>query len=86
MAGVIAFGIHEAAMLGNVAGLADWVFAGLNSVWAKAIGHPEDPTKARIDRDAAKVVAKYVNDNHVPAGVSASVCKGRAGYVNWKSL
>ena len=34
VAGVIAFSIHEAAVLGKSAGpLADWVFAALNSVW-----------------------------------------------------
>lgn len=82
-AGVVAFGIHEAAVLGTSGGhLATWVFSALNSVWAKAIGHPEDPTKAQIDKDAAGAVGQYVAGAGPPAGFDAAACAGRAGYVN----
>ena len=84
VAGVIAFGIHEAAVLGTSAGhLASWVFSALNAIWAKyVIGHPEDPTKAQIDRDAANMVAAYVDERGAPAGFDAASCAGAHGYVN----
>ena len=83
VAGVIAFSMHEAAVLGNsVSPLADWVFAALNAAWSKAIGHPEDPTKARIDRDAAVMAAMYVTEQGVPGGFDPQACADRSGYVN----
>jgi len=92
--GVLAFGIHEAAVLGETVGdLASYVAAALNAVYAKITGGSgEDPVKARIDLDAAAVGAAYVARGrrhgrgaaaYAPVEFAAGGrCETRAGYVN----
>lgn len=79
--GVLVFGIHEAALLGE--GLGDLVAriaAGLNAVYQIITGGHEDPDKARIDMDAASVAAAYAAGN-VTLGFDAARCARQDGYV-----
>jgi hypothetical protein len=80
--GVIAYGIHEAALLGaNLGNLVSKVVAELNQIYTTIIGGHEDPTKARIDKDAAAVAASLVARQVVPALFDSSACSRRSGYV-----
>ena len=81
--GILAFGLHEAALLGAHAGdLASRIVARLNALYSKVIvGHKEDPIKERIDEDAAEVGAAYVALERLDARVTAAMCAGRGGYV-----
>ena len=71
-------------MLGAPVGdLATRVAAGMNAVYKILTGSAEDPRKARIDMEAASVVADYVTGNAsmVELQLDASRCAGREGYV-----
>ena len=83
--GVIAFGIHEAALLGERAGdLASLAVAALNTIYTVVIGGREDPHKSRIDNDAAAVGVELVGlQGRVPG--QRDVCATRAGYVRSSS-
>ena len=82
--GILAFGLHEAAVLGVRAGsLVSAIAAALNALYARLTGkgHKEDPHEARIDRDVAAVAARFVDAGVLP-GFDPALCATRAGYVN----
>jgi hypothetical protein len=41
---------------------------------------PEDPVKARVDRDVARLLTRFLNQNY-PSNLSLSECDLEGGYV-----
>ena len=79
-AGLIAYGIHESALLGEqTAEIITEIVARLNSV----VPPGEDPVKQQIDRDAAQMAALFVAGKTVdgPPSAWARACGEREGYV-----
>ena len=86
-AGVVAYAMHEAALLSLAGGeLVTRVVVALNQIFNPCLaGGPEDPIKARIDRDAAQVGALFAASRAAPAPGNAPewrrACVARRGYV-----
>ena len=67
--GIFAYSLHEMAMDGNLAGAELAVRA--NQLFNPIlVGEPEDPHKARMDRDAVEVARRFLSDEQTSTGIA----------------
>jgi len=82
--GLLTYGIHQSALLGiEMGGILDYGIALADTLVAAIVTpdhKPEDPVKARVDRDVARVLTHFLYQNYSSMN-DMSICDIEAGYV-----